>query len=81
MEHMENKVAFDSSRLRGRIIEKFGTCRKFAEVMGFGPTWISDRLTGKQPWGADEIRQACRPEYLDIAAEDIHKYFFEPEVR
>ena len=81
MRPKKNKVAFDFSRLRGRIIEKFGTCKKFAEAMGFGPTWISDRLTGSRAWNLDEVQQVCLPEYLDIPADEIHLYFFTPKVR
>lgn len=72
---------FDFNKLRGRIIEKFGTCANFAEAMGFGPSWISDRLLNKQPWDIEEIRKAILPEFLDIPVEEIPTYFFKEKVR
>lgn len=69
-------MPFDFSKLRGRIIEKFGTCERFAEEVGRSKSWISARLNNVIPWGADEIRDVCRSELLDIPAEEIPVYFF-----
>lgn len=72
-------MAFDFSRLRGRIVEKFGTCGKFAEAMGKTKGWLSNRLSGLVSWDASEIHAACAPEMLDIAPEEIPAYFFTPK--
>ena len=32
-------MKFDFSKLRGRIVEKFGTCAKFAASMGRSKVW------------------------------------------
>lgn len=72
-------MPFDFSKLRGRIIEKFGTCERFAEAAGRSKNWISARLNNAVPWGADEIRDVCRSELLDISAEEIPVYFFTPK--
>lgn len=74
-------MPFDFSKLRGRIVERFGNCRRFAAAMGESPGWISVRLNNVVPWGADEIKKACEPELLDIDPGDIPTYFFTPQFR
>ena len=74
-------MPFDFSKLRGRIVEKFGTCERFAGAMGKSKGWVSTRLNNVVPWGADEIKRACEPDLLDIPAESIPAYFFTPEFR
>lgn len=74
-------LEFDFSKLRGRIIERYGTCADFAKAMGKGATWLSDRLLSKTPWDLEEIAQVCQPEFLDIPNEKIHVYFFTLKVR
>ncbi len=74
-------MPFDFSKLRGRIIEKYGTCEKFATAMGKSKTWISTRLNNAIPWSTDEIREVCDPRLLDIPADEIHVYFFTPKFR
>ena len=70
-------MAFDFSRLRGRIVEKFGSCDKFAAAMGHSKVWLSSRLNNVVPWKAEEIREAAA--LLGIAPEEIHAYFLTPK--
>lgn len=72
-------MPFDYSKLRGRIVEKFGTCTKFAASMGRSKVWASTRLNNVVPWTSDEIAEACKAERLDIAPEEITDYFFTPK--
>jgi hypothetical protein len=72
-------MPFDFSRLRGRIVEKFGTCEAFAARMGRSKGWISTRLNNVVPWGSDEIKEAA--DLLGIPSEEIHEYFFAKLVR
>lgn len=74
-------MGFDFSKLRGRIIEKYGSCRAFGVAMGRSPVWVSTRLNNVVPWSADEIAQASAPDKLDIAPEAIPEYFFTPKFR
>ena len=74
-------MPFDFSKLRGRIVEKYGTCEKFAAAMGKSKTWISTRLNNAIPWSTDEIQEVCGPQLLDIPADEIHVYFFTPKFR
>lgn len=71
-------MPFDFSKLRGRIIEKFGTCERFAEAAGRSKNWVSVRLNNVVAWSGDEIHAVCQPELLDIPAEEIPLYFFSP---
>ena len=72
---------FDFSKLRGRIIEKFGTCAAFAEAVGLPESSLSNRLNNRVQIDAEEIMLWSRPEMLDIPAENIHIYFLTPKVR
>lgn len=74
-------MAFDFSKLRGRIIEKFGTCAAFAAVVGLPESSVSARLNNKIKIDSDEIVRWCQPDILDIPAEEIHVYFLTPKVR
>lgn len=70
-------MVFDFSRLRGRIVEKFGSCAGFAAAMGHSKVWLSSRLNNVVPWRAEEMREAAA--LLEIPAEEIPAYFFNPE--
>ena len=72
---------FDFSKLRGRIVEKFGTCAAFAAAVGLPESAISNRLNNRVQIDAEEIILWSRPEILDIPAEEIHVYFLTPKVR
>ena len=70
---------FDFSKLIGIIIEKFGTRGAFAAAMGLADSALSNRISGKIHFDADEIYRACQ--LLDIDPRDISVYFFTPKVR
>lgn len=71
-------MAFDFSKLRGRIVEKFGSCARFAAAMGHSKVWLSSRLNNAVQWRAEEMREAAR--LLEIPAEEIPAYFLTPKV-
>ena len=71
---VREKVVFDFSRLRGKIIERFGTRQSFADAIGITPTTIGCKLDGERTWTQDEIVTAC--DLLGIAYTDIPSYFF-----
>lgn len=72
---------FDYNKLRGRIVEMFGSQKRFAEAYGIAENTMSLKLTGKMSITTDDIRKMCRPEFLDISAEDIPAYFFKERVQ
>jgi len=69
---------FDTSKLRGRIIEKFGSQASFAEYMKLCPATVSQVLNGKMYLDQNEIEEWANS--LDISAFDYGIYFFERKV-
>jgi hypothetical protein len=71
---MNGEVVFDYSKLRGRIVEKFGVLSAFAKAMGFSDGTLSSKLSSKTYFTTEEVVSAC--EILDIPLEEIQLYFF-----
>ena len=65
---------FNYSRLRGRIVECFGTSSKFASTIKRSNSHVSKVLNGKSYLGQDEIDLWC--EALKIEQDEIGGYFF-----
>lgn len=72
-------MAYDYSKLNGKIIEIFGTRRKFAEEMNLSERTISLKLNNKIPWKQTEIQRAM--EILNFQVEEIQDYFFTRKFR
>ena len=67
-------MGFNYSKLRGRIIEMYGSQRTFAEKMKMSNETLSRKLTGKTYFRQDEI---CKiSELLGIKTEQFDSYFF-----
>lgn len=71
---MTEELAFDYSKLRGRIVERFGVQSAFAFALKMSESTLSGRLTNKSYFTAEEIVKAC--ELLDIALSEVNEYFF-----
>jgi len=69
-------VEYDFSKLRGRIIEKFGSIRAFAKAYGLSYVTMSNKLNGKVGISSDDIVKMSKPELLDIPPAEYHLYFF-----
>ena len=74
-------MKFDYSKLIGRIIEKFGSRKAFAEACGFSENTISKKLSGKMGITTNDIVKWSSPELLDISSSDIPGYFFAYKVQ
>ncbi len=72
-------MAFNYSKLRGRIIERFGTQYKFAEEMKWSERTLSLKMNGRRAWRQPDICKAVK--LLGLTEEDIPDYFFAPEVQ
>jgi hypothetical protein len=72
---------FDYSKLTGRIIEKFGSRKAFAEACGLSENAISKKLSGKMGITTNNIVKWSSPELLDIDSSDIPEYFFVNKVQ
>lgn len=67
-------MAYDYSKLLGRITEKFGTHARFSGAMGMSERSLSLKLNSKVPFKQPEISKACS--LLEIGDSDIPAYFF-----
>lgn len=67
-------MAFDYRKLKGRIIEKYGTQYQFAKEMNWSERTLSLKLNGIRCWTQKDICSAI--ELLDIPENDIQEYFF-----
>ena len=65
---------YDYRKLRGRIVEKFGTIGKFGEAVGLSGVSMSKKLTGSTGFSQADIIRWC--ELLDIDLADVGAYFF-----
>lgn len=72
-------MAFNYSKLRGRIIEKFGTQGCFSKALGVSERTLSLKLNNKIFFSQDEISRMS--ELLEITSDKIQFYFFEKEVQ
>jgi hypothetical protein len=65
---------YDYSKLRGRIVEKYGTLSKFAEVLGTSLVVVSNKMTNKTGFSRADIERWA--ELLDISGDEYDLYFF-----
>nr|WP_302594492.1 DUF739 family protein [uncultured Acetatifactor sp.] len=72
-------MAFDYSKLRGRIIEKFGSQMSFAKAMDISERTLSLKMSGKRTWKQPEICLAIN--LLGLSNDDIQDYFFSLKVQ
>lgn len=64
----------NSSKLRGRIVEKYKTQTAFANAIGMLPQSVSMRLTGDTEFSREDVFVWCKA--LDIPTSEIGDYFF-----
>lgn len=72
-------MRFNYTKLKGRIIEKYGTQKDFAKAIGLTSTTFSFKINGKSSWKNDEIAKAA--ELLEISPNEIVEYFFNYKVQ
>ena len=65
---------FDTSKLRGRIVEKFGSQAAFARELGVTRGTINNQLNS--PNGLSQCTITKWSELLEIPANEIGEYFF-----
>lgn len=63
------------ARLRGRIVEKYGSQSKFAEAVGLSKNITNKKLQGKVGFSRDDMERWA--ELLDVEVDDIGRFFFE----
>lgn len=72
-------MAYDYSKLLGKIVEVCGTQAEFARRMGWSERTTSLKLNGKIDWKQSEIRRAC--DILGIRLSDIPVFFYKEKVQ
>lgn len=79
MKKGEIHMAYNYSKLNGKIIEVCGTQGKFAKMMGLSERSVSLKLNNKISWKQTEIQKAM--EILNFQIEEIQDYFFTRSVQ
>lgn len=72
-------MAFNYSKLKGKIIEVFGSQSEFAKAMDWSERTLSLKMNGKVPWKQPDILKAIS--LLNLSESDIQEYFFTMEVQ
>ena len=72
-------MAFDYSKLKGKIVEKFSTQYAFAKEFGWSERTLSLKLNGSRAWKQPDICKAI--ELLGLTKNDIQEYFFDEKVQ
>lgn len=67
-------MGFEYGKLKGRIVEKYGTRGKFAEAAGISEVTVSKKLNEKTQFSQEDIVLWCR--LLDIPILEAGSYFF-----
>jgi len=72
-------MAFNYNKLRGKIVEIYGSQIEFAKAMKWSEKTLSLKLNGKVPWKQTDIMTAVQ--ILGLSESDIQDYFFAVEVQ
>lgn len=74
-----DRLSYDYRKLRGRIIEKYGTLKEFAVEMEWSDRTLSLKMNCKVFWKQPEIMKAAK--LLDIPSGELMDYFFNQNVQ
>lgn len=66
--------SYEYRKLKGRIVEKYGTMAAFADALGLSKQSLSLKMTGKVGLSQEDIEQWS--ELLDIQQEDYGIFYF-----
>lgn len=72
-------MPFDYSKLKGRIIEKYGSQGSFANAMQWSERTLSLKMNNLRAWTQKDIVKAS--DLLDLSQKDIQDYFFKQKVQ
>ena len=70
-------MPYNMDRLKARILEKYANQKTFADAIGVQESTLSRYLGGRE-WKSSALIKAV--EVLEIPADEIESYFFEPAV-
>jgi len=72
-------MAYNYSKLLGRIVEKFGSQGRFSTAIGMSERTLSLKLNNHRPFTQPEIASVIK--LLDIEESEIPVYFFTLQVQ
>lgn len=61
-------------KLKGRIVEKYGSQENFCEAVGLSSVSVSKKMTGQTGFSQKDILKWC--ELLDIDIKEIGDFFY-----
>ena len=67
-------MGYTYDKLRGRIIEKYGSQEKYADVLGISTNSLSKKMTGKTGFSQKDI--TIWADLLNIDKAEDGEYFF-----
>ncbi|MED9814729.1 DUF739 family protein [Anaerostipes sp.] len=67
-------MGYTYDKLRGRIIEKYGSQEKYADVLGISTNSLSKKMTGKTGFSQKDI--TIWADLLNIDKAEYGEYFF-----
>lgn len=73
----DNSEAIDNSALRARILDKFGSLDKFAQVIDMKPQTLRNKVNNKTRMNGEDICRMIRA--LDVQKSEIKELFFTTE--
>lgn len=72
-------MAFNYNKLKGKIVEVFGSQSAFAKEMEWSERTLSLKMNGRVSWKQVDILKAVS--LLNLSENDIQEYFFTVEVQ
>lgn len=69
---------FDTNKLRGRIVEKYGSLQNFSKHTGFKYSTLQNKLRSLTYFNQYDIVQMMK--FLEISNEEVPVYFFREKV-
>ena len=67
-------MAFNYNKLKGRIIEKYGSQSAFTKELGYSNNTFSLKMNNKVRFTSDDIVKISK--LLDISPDEVGAYFF-----
>lgn len=67
-------MSYKYAKLRGRIVEVFGTIQRYSDVLGLSYVSVSNKLNGKTGFSQEDIEKWA--DLLHIEPVYYHEYFF-----
>ncbi len=76
---MNSEVSFDYSKLRGRIVEKYGSITAFSKHVKIDYPAVIRKMNGGTNFSQKDIINWCK--LLDIDINDVPDYFLREKVQ